>query len=77
MSKKTKSLLYNLLGFAIFFIMFRFAVDKYTEVTGIWVSLIAFVISTLLAPKFQAVNTKDGEKLFMSWVFLKGVREIN
>ncbi|MFM2231154.1 MAG: hypothetical protein RL607_2412, partial [Bacteroidota bacterium] len=27
-------------------------------------------------PKFQAVKTAQGEKLFMSWLFLKGVKEI-
>jgi hypothetical protein len=39
--------------------------------------MIAFVIGTILAPKFQAVNTKDGEKLFMKWLFVKGVKEVD
>jgi hypothetical protein len=30
----------------------------------------------LLSPKFQAVKTKNGERLFMSWIFVKGVKEI-
>jgi hypothetical protein len=37
----------------------------------------AFVIGTILAPKFQAVTTREGEKLFMKWLFVKGVKEVN
>jgi len=29
-----------------------------------------------LAPKFQAVKTNEGEKLFMKWLFIKGIKEI-
>jgi hypothetical protein len=29
-----------------------------------------------LSPKFQAVKTRDGEKLFMSWLFVKGIKEL-
>jgi hypothetical protein len=36
----------------------------------------AFIVSTLISPKFQAVKTKDGEKLFMKWIFIKGIKEI-
>ena len=74
MSKKTKALLYNLVCFAVIFISFRFLIDLYTNLTSYWIPLTAFVIGTILAPKFQAAKTKDGEKLFMSWIFLKGVR---
>ncbi|MBN9283018.1 hypothetical protein [Flavobacterium sp.] len=45
------------------------------QLTG-WIPVTAFVVSTLLAPKFQAVKTNDGEKLFMKWIFIKGIREI-
>jgi hypothetical protein len=38
---------------------------------------VAFVIGTILAPKFQAVNTREGEKLFMKWLFVKGVKEVD
>lgn len=76
MSKKIKALLYNLLGFAIFFITVQVIVAKFTNLSGIWIPFTAFAVGTILAPKFQAVNTKDGEKLFMSWIFIKGVKEI-
>ena len=40
------------------------------------IPITAFVVGTLTAPKFQAVQTPDGEKIFMRWLFLKGVREV-
>jgi len=72
-----KAFLFNLISFIILFVGFRFLVGKYTHLIGIWISLTAFVIGTILAPKFQAVKTKDGEKLFMKWMFVKGIKEID
>jgi hypothetical protein len=66
-----------LISFAILCIAVRYLVATYTTLTGLWVPIIAFVVGTVFAPKFQAVRTKDGEKLFMKWIFLKGIREIN
>ena len=77
MGKKTKAFVYQLISFAILFIAVRYLVAAYTTLTGLWVPIIAFAVGTVLAPKFQAVSTKDGEKLFMKWIFLKGIREIN
>lgn len=77
MSKKTKAFVYNLLSFAAFFLPLQVAVSYFTSLHGIWIPAVAFVIGTILAPKFQAVNTKDGEKLFMKWLLVKGVKEIN
>jgi hypothetical protein len=34
------------------------------------------MVGTLTAPKFQAIQTPEGEKLFMRWIVLKGVKEI-
>jgi hypothetical protein len=62
--------------FAILFISFRFLIFKYTNLTGLFVPFTAFVVGTILSPKFQAVKTKDGEKLFMSWLFVKGIKEL-
>lgn len=76
MTLKTKSFVYNLIGFAILFILVRFLADTFTNLTGFWLPLTAFVVATLLAPKFQAIQTNDGEKLFMKWLFIKGVKEI-
>lgn len=71
-----RGFIFNLLSFIVLFIGFRFLVEKYTNLTGFFIPLTAFIIGTILAPKFQAVKTKDGEKLFMKWIFVKGVKEI-
>jgi hypothetical protein len=76
MSKSTKSLLYNFIAFAVVFFPFRFLIDAYTNLDGLWIPALAFVFATLLSPKFQAMNTKDGEKLYMKWLFIKGFKEI-
>lgn len=71
-----RAFLFQLGCFAILFISARYAVAHFTKLTSFWIPLTAFVIGTIIAPKFQAVNTKDGEKLFMKWIFMKGVKEI-
>ena len=71
-----RAFLYQLGCFAILFIGFRFLVASYTNLTGLWIPFTAFAIATILSPKFQAAKTKDGEKLFMSWLFIKGIKEI-
>ena len=76
MSKKNKAFVFQLVSFAILFFGFRYLISEFSEITGFWIPLTAFVISTILAPKFQAVRTSEGEKLFMKWIFLKGVKEI-
>ncbi|MDN3673928.1 hypothetical protein QWY99_12785 [Flavobacterium branchiarum] len=73
---QVRAFLYQLGCFAILFILARFLVEKYTDLTGFWIPMTAFVVGTLLSPKFQAAKTKDGEKLFMKWIFMKGIREI-
>ena len=77
MSKlQIRAFLYQLGCFAILFILGRFIIASYTGLTGIWIPLTSFIIATLISPKFQAVKTEDGEKLFMKWIFIKGIREI-
>lgn len=77
MSKlQIKALIYQLLCFAALFLLTRYLVDEFTNVQGVWIPVTAFVAGTLLSPKFQAAKTRDGEKLFMSWLFLKGIREV-
>lgn len=73
---QVKAFLYNLGCFAVLFISFRYLIEEYSGLSGIWISLLAFVLGTFLAPKFQAAKTKSGEKLFMSWLFVKGIKEI-
>ncbi|MDI9258493.1 MULTISPECIES: hypothetical protein [Flavobacterium] len=75
MNSKTKALLFNLLGFAVVFILSRMLLQAYSSLSGFWLPLTAFVISTILAPKFQSVKTNDGEKIFMKWIFVKGIKQ--
>lgn len=76
MSKKTKAFLFNLLGFSFFYIISYALIMTFGSLQGLWIAATSFIISTLLAPKFQAVETNDGMKLFMKWIFVKGLREI-
>ncbi|MDR6968390.1 hypothetical protein J2X31_002413 [Flavobacterium arsenatis] len=76
MSLKTKAFIYQLLSFAVLFILVRFLVASYSNLEGFWVPLTAFIAGTILAPQFQAVKTNEGEKLFMKWIFMKGIKEI-
>jgi hypothetical protein len=73
---QVRAFLYQLGCFAILFVLGRFIIGSYTGLTGIWIPMTAFIAATLIAPQFKALKTKDGEKLFMKWIFLKGVREI-
>ena len=73
---QVRAFLYQLGCFAILFISLQFLIDKYTQLSGLWIPMTAFGVGTILAPKFQAVKTKDGEKLFMKWMFVKGIKDI-
>lgn len=76
MTLKTKAFLYQLLSFAVFFIGFRFLIAAYTNLTGFWIPLTAFIVGTIVSPQFQAIKTNDGEKLFMKWIFMKGIKQL-
>lgn len=76
MSLQTKAFIYQLGCFAVLFIGFRYLIDAYTHLQGYWVPITAFVVGTLLSPKFHAVKTQDGERLFMKWIFMKGIKII-
>ena len=73
---QVRAFLYQLGCFALLFIGFKILLTHYADLHGLWKSITAFVVATILSPKFQAAKTKDGEKLFMSWLFIKGIKEI-
>lgn len=75
-NKKVKAFLYNFLGFAPIFLLVYFLVEKFTGLTGFWMPLTAFIASTILAPKFQVVKYEGKEKIFMKWLFIKGIKEV-
>ena len=76
MNLKVKAFILQLISFATFFIVIQYLLAKYTGLEGIWISVTAFVMGTILAPQFQSVKTKDGDKLFMKWIFMKDIKEI-
>ena len=76
MSKKVKSFLYNLFAFAIIFFPLRYWVLEHFMLSTMMKPLIAFVVATILAPKFQAVTTSEGEKIFMKWILTSGAKEV-
>jgi hypothetical protein len=47
-----------------------------THLQGFWIPMTGFMVALLLAPKFQALKTSEGEKIFVKWLFVKGVKEV-
>ena len=76
MSKRNKAFVYQIICFAILFIPLRYIIGAHTGLTGYWIPLTSFVIATIVTPKFQAIRTNEGEKLFVKWLFAKQVKEI-
>lgn len=76
MSKKTKSFLYNFIGFAFFYTVCYFLIITFTHMTGILVPITSAVASTILSPKFQVARFQGEEKIFMKWLFIKGIKEV-
>ena len=77
MNKKTKVFIAQFLCFAILFIIVRIPIDYFTDLTSIWGSLIGAVVATILAPQFKVFDTQQGQKVYMRWIFIKGVKELN
>ncbi|AXG72124.1 hypothetical protein KORDIASMS9_04387 [Kordia sp. SMS9] len=76
MKPKTKALIFNLIAFAILFLIFRIAVGYVLKLETFWLALIAAVIASILAPKFIVVEENGKEKLLMKTVFSKDIREL-
>ena len=77
MTKKTlRSILYNFLCFALLYSACYFSLKLFTALVGYWVPITSAVVASILSPKFQAVKTAKGEKLFVKWIFIKDVKEI-
>jgi hypothetical protein len=76
MSKKTKAFIYNFLAFTVFYIPAMFLIQMFTNLEGFMISMTAFVVSLALSPKFQYFKGSDGEKIFMKWLFVKGVKVV-
>lgn len=64
-------------SFAVFFLLSRFAFASFTDLSGFWLPAVSAVVATILAPKFKVFRTEKGDKVCMSWIFLKGVKVLN
>ncbi|GGW31365.1 hypothetical protein [Arenibacter certesii] len=76
MKPKYKAFIYNFLGFAILFVTVRLVLGMLLTIDTLILAIIAAVVASVLAPKFAAVKTSEGDKVMMKWIFLKGVREL-
>ncbi len=77
MSKlKFRALLLQLTCFAPLFFIFHYLISSYLTLSGFWIPVCASIIATILAPKFQTIRTREGEKMYMKWLFSKEVKEI-
>lgn len=76
MSLKQKALLFNFLGFAAIFLLFRFGLPYLFNTQHLYISLISALLAMLIAPKFAVARVDGSEKLMMKWIFLKGFKEL-
>lgn len=76
MSKKTKAFLYNFGGFVAFYLPTMLLSSYLLQRQDYVPSIIGFVVALILAPKFQFMKTGDGDKIFMKWIFKKGIKEV-
>jgi hypothetical protein len=76
MNKKNKAFVYNLLAFVFFYCLSYFMLYTFTQVKGLWLPLISAVVTTILTPKFQYSREAGGDKIYMSWLFFKGIKEV-
>lgn len=76
MKPKYKVLVYNFLGFAALFILFRFGLTLILELDAFYMALIAALMASLLAPKFAVVKKESIEKILMKWIFIRGFKEL-
>lgn len=77
MKPKTKALVYNFLGFAPLFFVSYVLLNFFTELERPWPAIISAVIPFILAPKFQVISSHGKDRLFMKWIFQKGVKELS
>jgi hypothetical protein len=64
------------MGFAFIFLIFRLSLGYFFLFNQILMALVAAIAATILAPKFVAVQGSKTRKIFMKWIFIKGIREL-
>ncbi|MDO5608536.1 MAG: hypothetical protein Q4G08_08795, partial [Capnocytophaga sp.] len=71
MNAKTKSFLFNFLCFGLIFITIRLGINYFLpEMKFLYASLISGIVTIFLSPRFAAIPTQNGEKVFMKWIFM-------
>ncbi|MDF4223005.1 hypothetical protein PXC01_15480 [Maribacter sp. M208] len=74
MKLKHKVLVYNFLAFAVLFVLFRFILYFALAINSLYLSAIAAVSASVLAPKFAVAKIKGLDKIVMKWIFIKGFK---
>ncbi|CAN0606400.1 unnamed protein product [Ectocarpus sp. 12 AP-2014] len=74
MKLKHKVLVFNFLAFAILFIVFRVVLFMTLTISSTYLSVIAAILASFLAPKFAVAKIKGVEKIVMKWIFTKGFK---
>ncbi|MEO9660874.1 MAG: hypothetical protein ABJL43_08935 [Maribacter dokdonensis] len=74
MKLKHKVLVFNFLAFAILFIVFRVVLYMTLTISSIYLSVIAAILASFLAPKFAVAKIEGVEKIVMKWIFTKGFK---
>lgn len=75
MKPNYKVLIYNFLGFAILFVIFRFGLGLLLELDTFYLALIAAILASFLAPKFAVIKKEGRDIIVMKWIFIKGFKE--
>ncbi|TDS13310.1 hypothetical protein DFQ03_2596 [Maribacter caenipelagi] len=74
MKLKYKVLIYNFLSFAVLFVLFRYILYVSISMNSLYLSAIAAIAASILAPKFAITRIEGFEKIVMKWVFIKGFK---
>ncbi len=76
MNPKFKVLLYNFLCFGALFVIIKLILSVYINANNLVLAIIAAVAANILAPKFGLIDTQNGKKIMMKWIFMKEIKEI-
>lgn len=76
MRPKYKALLFNFIAFVVLFLIARLILGYYLPINRIFLVVTSAIIANVLAPKFGAIQTDEGEKVLMKWIFIKRMREL-
>jgi hypothetical protein len=76
MKPTVKAVILNFFGFTPIYFISYVLLSLFTPLEGILIPVIGAVTAFFLAPKFQAIQHQKDTKIFMKWIFIKGLKEI-